>query len=235
MLYRFMTNIATPRFNINLRIRDFDRYTSVGLDQYENLAIVDPSDPGLPGLTCYLLKQGLDADCFAVEAGLSVGNNGQRQPDPQKIPDFWTTDPLPVVTQAFKDLIEEIDPGIHQFFEFNLFVHEKDEQIDHTKFYTFICGRLLDIVPDTELPDAKSYSVQSLGFPEAPKIKTIQERPDIQKYIADLPIWSFRTDGRDVYFVSASLLRKARARGLKGFTDFNSRSRGNVGHVKYSS
>ncbi|MEM8689701.1 MAG: hypothetical protein AAGF81_20415 [Pseudomonadota bacterium] len=233
MLYRFQTNFSLPKFNIFLRWRYGDGVKSVWLEHYESLAVPDPSDPGCPGMSAYLLRQALDPERFMAEAELATGSRSRKGPDPSKFPALWTTDPLPVVTQEFRDFVEEVDPGLHQFFEFKLFFHKSDRRIQHTRFYVFICGRLLDIEPDEEVPDRNSYSSVFLRISEAPKVRTIQKRPDIQSFVTDLPIWSFREGGRASYFMSAEFLQAAQSKNLAGFTNHNARTKGNVGYVKY--
>ncbi|WP_444928417.1 imm11 family protein (plasmid) [Microbulbifer sp. SSSA002] len=60
------------------------------------------------------------------------------------IPDIFSMPGLNAVSQRFKDLVEEFEPGIHQFLPLDLFKKTGDP-IDGN-FYTFNCGKRLDAV-----------------------------------------------------------------------------------------
>ena len=225
MLYRLCTNTETSRLNIHLGLIE-GTHTDIKLDQYEWLAEEDDASSPPPDVTCYLLKQAADTNGLATDVRFFRAG-GKKNPDPKKIPDFWSTVTLPTVTEAFKELVEEIDPGIHQFFPINLIIDKTSERVDHTRFYHFICGRFLDI-PLHELPsNPGTHDARPLDDDERHRWRTVQERPDIQAYLEQLPIWRFRDHSRRICFINKKCLDAAHERGLKGFKE----SSGQIGRA----
>jgi len=230
MLYRLCTNTNASRLNIRLGLID-GTHADIKLDQYEWLAEEDDASSPPAGVACYLLKR--SADTSELAADMRLFRSGGKMPDPKKIPDFWSTSNLPTVSEAFKNLMEEIDPGVHQFFPINLIIDKTNEPVDHTRFYHFICGRLVDVPVHDQPCDRSTHDTRSIDEGELHRWRTIQERPDIQTYLDQLPIWRFRDLGRFVYFINKESLDITHERGLKGFKESSGHVNRDVQHVRY--
>jgi hypothetical protein len=65
-----------------------------------------------------------------------------RQTDKKKIHDIFSMPGVNAVSQRFRDLVEEYDSGIHQFFP--LALRRKDDTPIEMPYYVFNCGRRLE-------------------------------------------------------------------------------------------
>lgn len=65
-----------------------------------------------------------------------------RQKDKKKIHDIFPMPSINAVSQRFRDLVEEYDPGVHQFFP--LALRRKDDTPIEMPYYVFNCGRRLE-------------------------------------------------------------------------------------------
>lgn len=231
VLYRLRTNTEASRLNLRLGLPG-DAVSSIRLEQYEFLAKQNDTTSPPTGITCYLLKEPADTSNLATNATLF--RTGRKKPDPKKIPDFWTTGPLPTVTEAFRELIEEIDPGIHQFFPINLVIDKTTECVDHARFYRFICGRLLEVPEHSQTSDRSLDDAGAVNDYELRRWRTIQERPDIQAYLERMPIWRFHdASGREACYLNKEFLDAAHQRSLSGFKESSDRIHRDVQHVRY--
>ncbi|MCP4079957.1 MAG: hypothetical protein GY743_06900 [Planctomycetaceae bacterium] len=78
------------------------------------------------------------------------------------LPDFFSINGEFGVSQAFKDLLEEMEPGVHQFFP--LEIRRKDGGSVEGNYYVFVTCVLLD----TALIPEKSNVVQKGTYREYP-------------------------------------------------------------------
>lgn len=235
VLYRLQTNTTATKFNICMGVVG-DTFSSIGLEQYEFLAEPLQVESAPIDVVTYLLKQPADTSGLAErQALLRVGSGFKRkEPDPEKIPDVWTAMPLPVVTEAGKELLEEIDPSIHQFVPFALVTDPGGALVETSSFYFFICGRLIDIPEHSQTSDPSTHDTQTIEKFGLCRWRTIQERPDIQTYLDQLPIWRFYdAGGRASFHINKRFLDAAHQRGLKGFKETSNRILRDVQHVWY--
>ncbi|MEM8794324.1 MAG: DUF1629 domain-containing protein [Pseudomonadota bacterium] len=243
MLYRISTNVGSPRFNIYLL--DRGRPKELLFSEYQDLADISQDDPGIDGVKVWALPNGIDPDKLSENENL-VTFDERKEPDPKKVPDFWTAAPVPLVTQAFKDYVEEVDPNVHQFIPIKLYNFKTNEPYVHTQFYRMVCCRLLEIElhseeiveggsPETGMTDASLGRASRDGFrQESYCLRTIVERPDIQDFVGALPLWKFKfAGGDDVFYCNESFFKDVKKRKFVGFKETKGIDRKDVCHVWY--
>lgn len=232
VLYILETASLSPQFGLHLWPRPEGDFTSIGLVGYEHLAeeLVDAKIPS--GLSVKCLKRPVVFEQFCPECSVLGRGRKQKKPNLDKIPDFWTTDPLPTVSQAFKTLIESMDPGVHQFFPLKMYVYGSDTRVEQTQFYLFICGRFIDIPCYPRLPKQGTTDLPVGDESFLYVMRHVQERRDYQAYLATIPLWR-NSHNRGTYFVNEALLKMAQQYPLKGFKETSKGVHRDVCHVFY--
>ena len=119
--------------------------------------------------------------------------------------DFYDLYNCLVVPQAFKDLIEELEPGIHQFFPLELY-RGKKKVADR---YLFIFGQRLDTLHDTAC-DPPRYADGTLPLGGPTPIKIVFDK----KKIGNAHAWVDKFAGGRNF--SEALAQRIQALGLTG-------------------
>lgn len=109
------------------------------------------------------------------------------------LPDIVTPQRYPIVTEKFKSVIEEVDPGVHDFVPCLTYA-ENGEQISDRQFYHFWIGRIAVYTgPEsqrevkTTLPLSNSYSF-------------VVASPAVTASLASLNIWTDTINCEPIYF-----------------------------------
>ncbi len=234
VLYRLKSYNDASRRNITFGGLG-DAFLSMKLGQYELLAKRDGASSAPADVVSYLLGQPADTSGLVRHlAFLKLGRDFKKKdPDPKKIPDFWTAQPLPLITEACRNMVEEVDPDIHQYFPVSLTTDPGGERIAETTFFLFICGRLIDIPMNDQASDPSTHDTQTIETFYLCRWRTIQERPDIQAYLEKMPIWRFRDRGRSDFYINKRFLDAAHQQCLKGFEETSNGIPRDIQHVWY--
>ena len=145
-LYVFDTNIMTPRFNLYFDVRPGYPPTWPGPEHLEDIAESVEVTNAPECVKVRLIKRPVSREYIASAQNL-MASYGRKPVVPKRIPDIWTSGTVQTASQAFKDLVDEVDPGVHQFIPVSLFENGSDKELTHTKFYHFVCCRILDVPP----------------------------------------------------------------------------------------
>ena len=110
MLYQLRTN---PRIGFSLVSECADGFIDLPLSDYEQ-----KSEP-IVNLSSQTMKvahlpHSYSPPSFIREFATQAHSRG-RAVTATKIPDFWSTNPLPTVSDRLRVLIEDLDPGVHRF------------------------------------------------------------------------------------------------------------------------
>lgn len=124
-----------------------------------------------------------------------------------------------VVSSDFKRLVEELDPGVHNFWEVDLvFTNEK---LPREKYFLFQVGRVINFFD--YCPGMVSHKAIDIFSNEVlPSLSNASE-------IRDLPLFSV-SGMDDSFFISEQLVSEAIKRGLKGFWSKGSDEERKLGH-----
>ena len=232
MLYMLETPSWDARFGLHSWCRPDDEFISIPLSGYEDLCVEDESAKAPEDMSVKLLKQGVQFDNFCSSHDIAGRGRNEKKPKLEKVPDFWTTDPVPTVTEEFKNLIEKQDPGIHQFIPLETYIYGSDIKVDHTRFYLFICGRVVTFPWHSQLPEKDSIDIGALSDEMVRWMRMVQEKPDYQAFLETLPFWRIGHH-RGTYFIRQDLLKHAQKAGLKGFKETSKGVQRDVYHVFY--
>lgn len=238
MLYILESNtFLSPQFNLSLGNRE-DQFTSVRNKGYENAdkLILQSS---ITGLDVFILDEPVEFFSKENYCDVLASSTYKKDPDLNKIPDFWSQRPIPVVSEKFKSLIEKIDEVEHQFYELPLYVGKTGESIIADKYYFFICCRLAKLEADEKPAQKYSYAEagSSISGEELNRLATIQRNQAVQEVLEAAPIWrDFNT--RTIHYINENFLKVCQKAGLKGFKESsysksNVFTRRDVGYVRY--
>lgn len=238
MLYILESNaFLSPQFNLSLGNRE-DQFTSVRNKGYENIdKLVLQSS--ITSLDVFILDEPVEFFSKAEFYDVVASSSYKKTPNLEKIPDYWSKRPIPIVTEKFKLLLEEYDDIDHQFYEVPIYIGKTGEIIDTTKFYLFICCRLAKLEASVKSPQKHSYAEagSSISVQELNRLATIQENQAVQKALEAAPIWrDFNT--RTIHYINENFLKACQKAGLKGFKESsysksNVFTRRDVGYVRY--
>ncbi len=229
MLYRIHTNTFTSHYNSYITSNSEDGFSSLDLNQYEYLSEEDQGGGKIPNLVVRLLHRQIDTSGLETERCIKVSDEN-KDFDVLSQPDFRTTNPLPTITERCKEFIEQIDPDVHQFQKFKLYHGITGEVIDHTNFYFFICGRLLEIVPDASPLTSDMTDIPVLS--DTNSLHTIVRNKELQEFVETLPLWClFRK--RNTYYSNADFIQNAKKNNLIGFEETEGNTTGDIQHVWY--
>ena len=191
-------------------------YFMVGLEEYEDLFSARPT--ALEGVTVKELSKPAKPMSLTYPLTPLVKPKKSVEFDPAYLNDY-TFGEFQIVTEAFKDLVEEMDPGVHQFIPVPL-IWDDGTEIPSPRLYRFLCGRLVDvktigITPWKPLTEAdKKYYM--LKEDECRYLPALLANPEMYEALEPFPIWGFWRR-RDVNYISQAFLDAATARGLRGF------------------
>lgn len=111
-----------------------------------------------------------------------------------------------LVNQTFKDILEELEPGVHQFFPMEIFI--KDEKVGD-RYWLNICNRL------DSYDRTRTYPLNERGF-----WKPTRENPGAQVFsvaaIGSHHAWHDKFEPGT--FISDTLAERLKAAGLTGIT-----------------
>jgi len=224
--------------------------TTTSLALYQRDKIEVPQKEPVPGLKVYTYPKAFDRS-KVYESFFTQSNDNRKPVDENKIPDFWVTNPIPTVTQRCRDLIEELDPGVHQFVPIEVYCKKTKKRREATNYYSFICGRLLTIKPHDEvLPPEHTdvflsfggYFMGETGELLSKTLHAIYDNPSIQEAISAFPVWHFANGSQDgfksigsygQYFINERFLKTAQQRGFRGFKETSGKIVRDVHHVWY--
>lgn len=191
-------------------------FFSVVMEEYEGLFKVRPSP--VEGLTLKQLSK--PPNPMSLHYPLTPHAKPQKSAalDPAYLNDI-TFGEFQVVTEAFKDLVEEMDPGVHHFIPVPL-IWDDGTEITSPQLYRFVCGRLVEVDTMGVAPSRGETEVNTKYYmlPEDERryLPTLLAKPEIYEALEAFPIWSFWRR-RDTNYISEAFLDAATARGLRGF------------------
>ena len=190
--------------------------TSPSRSEYQHLAKEVRDSAAPKGVALRIMEGKPLMDHIALAQKLETRN--KKSFNLARIPDFWTVGPLAQVTQKAKDLIEEIDPGVHLFIPINLHLNGAEQPLDHDRFYHFVCRRFLEIeesdIDHRGFPRG-STEWRAMGTPWSFSLATLIARPDIQEYAAQFPIWKM-LPSRGQAFANDTFIKAGKRDKVKG-------------------
>lgn len=188
----------------------------VGMEEYEDLFEARPSL--VEGLTIKELAK--PPKPMSLHYALTPLYKPKKSVDfdPAYLNDF-TFGEFQVVTEAFKCLVEEIDPGVHHFIPVPL-IWDDGTEIKSPQLYRFLCGRLVQLDTSGIAPwkplaevDKKYYMLKE---DERKYLPTLLAKPEVYEALQAFPIWGF-WHRRDSNYISQTFQDAATTRGLRGF------------------
>lgn len=220
MIHRLRTGSIRNRklYIFESHWRDMDDFRSnPHVGQYEDL--FKNKQRLAPSLVVENLTQAVDEGHFSPHIKVNNSSKVGTAFTEELLLDYSFGD-FAVVTAAFKELVEDLDPGVHQFVPCTLLWGDALDPID-VPLYRFICGRIVAL-------DTKGVKAWGLHSPEAkrfsyPKpqtelkyLATLSQRPDCYASLQEFPLWTFKRMRAEKY-ISDAFLSQAKARELKGF------------------
>lgn len=128
------------------------------------------------------------------------------------LPDITAPGTYPVVTERFKKVVEQVDPGVHDFVPC-LAYGPDGRPISDQPLYHFWIERIVVFRGDepTKAPDSTLRLTAAYRFLNASEAAF--------SYLADLPIWCDRMNCTPIFF-SEEVMTAFKAAGLTGLTPF---------------
>jgi hypothetical protein len=177
-------------------------------------------------------------------------HSGKKTIAGKKIPELWSTNPLPTVSGRCKDMIEAVDPGVHYFAPIHLIDRATGDEYSDVDFYLMICGRLVEIDPAATAIASDKTDIFGLVFPStADHVRALEARiyqaivadSQIQTALKGLPLWRFNTrsienlpfGSREILYANDALLDAAKKAKLSGFKETAGMTQRDVNHVWY--
>lgn len=232
MLYRLKTNLDASEYNFYLsgrRTKEQGLF-GFGANKYLKLLVEDETSEAISGIKLKVLCGAVDLSDINLDR-IFKSTNGDTKPDINNFPDYFTANPVPIVTQAFRDVVEARDPNVHQFFKFSLYEDVTGLEYTNTNFYHFICGRYLEIEPHQY--SLSSEMTDMLLLDGTNQLRTIVERPEVQSLVEAISIWGLVGKSTEIY-VNKTFMNAVKTVRLKGFRETkNIDAGGDVQHIWY--
>lgn len=135
------------------------------------------------------------------------------------------------MTNKFKDLIDELDPGIHQFYPFQMLHGKTQEPLEGLTFYWFVCGRLVKVQKHAERILCETTTRTLFPESEGKYIRTIQESDEAFDFLQNIPVWRL-LDYSHSYYFSEEIVKTANKIPLKGFKQSTKNIEREITHVR---
>lgn len=244
MLYQLRTN---PRIGFSLVSECADGFIDLPLSDYEQ-----KSEP-IVNLSSQTMKvahlpHSYSPPSFIREFATQAHSRG-RAVTATKIPDFWSTNPLPTVSDRLRVLIEDLDPGVHRFVPIVMRDRVSGEVLADGAYHLLLCGRLVEIDPAINQVSKDNCDVFGFAYPstqgsdniEARIYQTIVSDTSIHRTLSEFPLWRFNTRSienfpfgcREILYSNARLVKAAQALKLRGFNETKGLTTRDVNHVWY--
>lgn len=137
-------------------------------------------------------------DGKAIPPGRAVPSRVEIGTRRKSLPDFFPITDEIGVSQAFRDVVEELEPGVHQFFPVD--VRQRNGKEVEGKYYLFVCCQLIDTAVVAERSDvSKSEPSPGSQFWYYDLLSSIQYEED--------PSYPIRHSGNPRVILDSSIIR----------------------------
>jgi hypothetical protein len=162
--------------------------------------------------------------CIPIDPDSMPSLGKLKRPWPNPIPDVFPTPGLNAVSQRFLELVEQFEPGIHQFFP--LSVQEFDGASLRQELYIFNCAVGIDaiIFRGTQ----PNWDTDAIGVP---LLRTgMGEKFELSRpAVGNRHLWCGKTVARNKLFVSDPFYATFVSRGMKAFSAGIAKNSTNLG------
>lgn len=247
MIYIHSTYSISPKFPASITyVKDENgknKRIELRIAGYEGRAKKDIATSIAGKVDCYLLTEPVHFESWH-DGYVLMSTKGKRTKAPSMdvLPDLWTH-ALPLVSNRFKELVEQHDALEHEFIPIKFYTPKTYELLSEGEYYLFGCHRLVKLHEHPEIPLPKtvvSPGGSAVRDEYLNKIRMLQEHKDAQQLMESAPIWR-DYNRRSYLYLNEAFFGACVEAGLRGFKlskdspypTQSGRELGDVGYVKY--